>query len=73
MTTTKSLIVAALLTGVAAVSFAQAPESATPTGTPSASTTGTPSASTTKTVHHKKHHRHAHHDVAATKAAPAGK
>ena len=65
MTTTKSLIVAALLTGVAAVSFAQAPESATPTGTPSASTT--------KTVHHKKHHRYAHHDVAATKAAPAGK
>ena len=65
MTTTKSLIVAALLTGVAAVSFAQAPESATPTGTPSASTT--------QTVHHKKHHRHAHHDVAATKAAPAGK
>lgn len=69
MTTTKSLIVAALLTGVAAVSFAQAPESAT--------RTGTPSASTTQTVHHKKHHRHhhrhAHLDVAATKAAPAGK
>ena len=66
MNTTKSLIVAALLTSVAAVSFAQAPESSTGKGTPSASVA--------KTVQHKKHRQHhAHHKAAAAKVAFAGK
>ena len=67
MNTNKSFIVAALLTSVAAVSFAQAPESS--------ADKGTPSASVTKAVHHKKHHHHHHarHSAAAADAAPAGK
>ena len=63
----KSFTVAALLTSVAAVSFAQAPESSTGTGTPSASVA--------KAVHHKKHHHHhhhAHHKAAAHKMTSAG-
>ena len=71
MNTNKSFIVAALLTSVAAVSFAQAPESS--------ADKGTPSASVAKAVHHKKHHHHHHHhhhahqSAAAADAAPAGK
>jgi Spy/CpxP family protein refolding chaperone len=69
MTTTKSLFVAALLSSVAAVSFAQAPDSSMGKNTPSASFT--------TSVHHKKHHHHhhhhAHHSAAAAEVAPAGK
>ena len=68
MTSIKSLIVAALLTSVAAVSFAQAPDPAM--------SKGAPSASVAKTMHHKKHrhhhHHHAHHNTAGM-AASAGK
>ena len=67
MTSIKSLIVAALLTSVAAVSFAQAPDPAMSKGAPSA---------VAKTMHHKKHrhhhHHHAHHNTAGM-AATAGK
>lgn len=66
MTTIQSIFVAALLSSVAAVSFAQAPDSSM--------RKDTPSASVAKTVHHKKHHHHhhAHHNAAAAKAASAG-
>ncbi len=60
MTTTKSLFVAMLLSGVAALSFAQTADSGIGKTTPSASVT--------KAVHHKKHHyhhHHAHHSAAA--------
>jgi Ni/Co efflux regulator RcnB len=52
MTTTKSLLVAALLSGFAAVSFAQAPAPAAPAGRHP----------TMGHHHHHKHHgRHHHH------------
>lgn len=68
MTTTKSLFVAALLSSVAAVSFAQAPDSSM--------SKEAPSASVTNSVHHKKHRHHHHHHAhrtAEAKGASAGK
>lgn len=66
MTATKSLFIAALLSGVAASSFARAPESSIGKGAPAASVA--------KTAHHKKHHRHhAHHKPAVAKVVSAGK
>lgn len=66
MTTIKSLFVAALLSSVAVVSFAQAPDSGM--------NKDAPSASVSKAMHHKKHHHHHHHHShRSAEAAPAGK
>jgi len=72
MTTTKSLVVAALLTSVAAVSFAQAPAPSTGSEAPSAPA-ATAAHHKKHHHHHRHHHHHAHHETAAAKTMPAGK
>jgi len=69
MTTTKTLLVAALLSGVAAMSFAQAPtapKATATTTTAAAATTAAPVAADASTM--KKHHgkKHAAKKVDAT-------
>jgi hypothetical protein len=71
MTTAKSLLVAALLSTVAAVSFAQTPAAAkATTGMPTRAAATAPANETSKPLHHKKHHK-AHHAKKASAKAPA--
>jgi Spy/CpxP family protein refolding chaperone len=73
MTTTKSLFVAALLSSVTAVSFAQAPDSRMSTDAPSASVATTVHHQKHPRHHHHHHHHHAHHNAAAAEAGSVGK
>lgn len=71
MTNIKSLLAAALLSTVAAVSFAQTPTA--PKGTSGISTPARTTAttnSTSKPTHHKKHHK-AHHAKKVSAGGPA--
>ena len=71
MTTTKSLVVATLLSAIAAMSMARtpaAPKTAAAASAPAAATA--PAAAASKPMHHKKHHA-THHAKKADAAAPA--